>query len=918
MSRAGPKEARALAQPTPYSRQHDLLDYATSHTSAPFNAQYVDDEFDAIETTLDAICTNLALIQRDDGYLKNGSVHVDAFSTASLALIASEWTPRGLWATATSYAVGDIAQQSTASYVCVTAHTSGTFATDYAAGKWIILGATSATVASAISSSAYGHLAATNVQAAIEELVDEKARLAGLDTQTFAVADATDDSHAVNAGQIQKSSLIHAVAGGSSDALTATLTSGLTTLTDGMHVRIEATAANGTTGPTFNLTLGSTATGAKTIKKGAAAALIAGDIYGAGHKLELVYDLTNDCWLLQNPAYPVGQSTSAQDVDGTNNLGLAFSVGSSAMTVSLKSGSGGTPTSSDPVQIAMRSATDSAGTYSTRSITAATTLTIPASATLGHLDAVQGIVHYYLIDYNSGTMELACSSKFFGHNGIASTTAISSGSTSATVMYSTSARTSVPFRWIGASLDTQTTAGTWANLPTVVRTGFPQYVGMPVVVSKSVAGSSDVTLTQDEARCDILILTGALTGNISVLVDKVPWVWTVFNNTSGSYTLTLKVKGGTGVVITQGYSKYLYCDGTDVEDGVTDVTVTSVTDSTFTIKDNADTTKLLAFECTNIPTGTTRTLYANESADIASPTLGAQGRLTLTTATAVTTSDVTGATTVYFTPQKGNKVELYNGTSWPVYTFTELSQATTDATKSPAAVTTNSNYDVFVWNDSGTLRATRGPAWSSGTSRGTGAGTTELELFEGRYVNKVAITNGPAARRGLYVGTIRTDASSQVNDSLTKRHVWNNYNRVRRPLRLLEATNSWTYTTLTWRQANNSTANQFDVLIGLQEDPVDVRVDVLMISDSTGISTFVGIGLDSTTAKATGCINTQQYTAAASRGGLVTAVWTGFPGLGSHYLSWIEQSVASGTSTWYGDNNAPTNEQSGMSGGVWA
>lgn len=40
------------------------------------------------------------------------------------------------WATSTSYAVGDILIQNGFAYICLTAHTSGTFATDLAAAKW--------------------------------------------------------------------------------------------------------------------------------------------------------------------------------------------------------------------------------------------------------------------------------------------------------------------------------------------------------------------------------------------------------------------------------------------------------------------------------------------------------------------------------------------------------------------------------------------------------------------------------------------------------------------------------------------------------------------------------------------------------------------------------------------------------------
>src|SRR6476619_2076156 len=50
-----------------------------------------------------------------------------------------------------------------------------------------------------------------------------------------------------------------------------------------------------------------------------------------------------------------------------------------------------------------------------------------------------------------------------------------------------------------------------------------------------------------------------------------------------------------------------------------------------------------------------------------------QGRLTLTASTPVTTSDVTAATTLRYTPYKGNQIALYNGASWAVSSFPELS-----------------------------------------------------------------------------------------------------------------------------------------------------------------------------------------------------------------------------------------------------
>src|SRR5690242_11025969 len=91
---------------------------------------------------------------------------------------------------------------------------------------------------------------------------------------------------------------------------------------------------------------------------------------------------------------------------------------------------------------------------------------------------------------------------------------------------------------------------------------------------------------------------------------------------------------------------------------------------------------------------------------------GIGGRLTLTTATPVLTSTVTGSTSIFYTPYNGNIIPIYDGTAFVPTAFTELTNTTTDATTNPAAVTTNACYDLFVWSNSGTPTLSRGPAWT--------------------------------------------------------------------------------------------------------------------------------------------------------------------------------------------------------------
>jgi hypothetical protein len=305
-----------------------------------------------------------------------------------------------------------------------------------------------------------------------------------------------------------------------------------------------------------------------------------------------------------------------------------------------------------------------------------------------------------------------------------------------------------------------------------------------------------------------------------------------------------------------------------------------------------DSSSALQWSIDNFPSP----VESSASTDVAATEPG--GRLTLTSGTPVTTSDVTGATTVYYVPYKHDKVPLYDGTTWALYSIgsSGLSQATTDTTKSPTAVTTNSNYDLFVWNDSGTVRLSRGPAWTSATARGAGVGTTELQQVNGRYVNKNAITNGPGAQKGLYVGSIRTDGSSQVNDASAFRHLWNAHHRVRRELQLKVA-GSWNYSTGSWRQANGSAANQLDFLCGLSEDAVSARL-LTSVHNSTATSrnVAVAIGLDSTTAGSSDCIF--QGVQATQDGLNIGASYTGNPGLGRHVLTWLELGFGSDTQTW--------------------
>ena len=272
-------------------------------------------------------------------------------------------------------------------------------------------------------------------------------------------------------------------------------------------------------------------------------------------------------------------------------------------------------------------------------------------------------------------------------------------------------------------------------------------------------------------------------------------------------------------------------------------------------------------------------------------------RLTLTSATPVTNSDVTSATTVYVSPYKGNRIALYDGsTRWNVRSSAEMSIAV------PA--TTDTMYDLFCYDNSGTptLEAL---AWSSDTAR-----ATNLTLQDG-----VLVKSGATTRR--YLGSFRTTGvSGRTEDSFAKRYVWNYYNRVRRAMRVLEATNSWTYTNTTIRQANGSTANQLDMVVGWSEDVVTADIFVSVFNTNAQVQVVVGVGLDATNTFTAGNL-CYGMTNAANTTLIVTAQWKGYVGHGRHFLSWNEHSAATGTTTWVGDGGLTTTQQSGIHGELW-
>lgn len=140
---------------------------------------------------------------------------------------------------------------------------------------------------------------------------------------------------------------------------------------------------------------------------------------------------------------------------------ITASVASSAMTVTL-----------NPTVLDFRATPLTSGTVNTRTVSAAISVVVPSTATLGTVSATQSRIVVLALD-NAGTIELAVvnisGGSVLDETTLISTTAIAAASNSATAYYSTTARTSLPYRVVGYIESTQATAGTWATAPSTIQ-----------------------------------------------------------------------------------------------------------------------------------------------------------------------------------------------------------------------------------------------------------------------------------------------------------------------------------------------------------------------------------------------------------------------------------------------------------------
>lgn len=318
------------------------------------------------------------------------------------------------------------------------------------------------------------------------------------------------------------------------------------------------------------------------------------------------------------------------------------------------------------------------------------------------------------------------------------------------------------------------------------------------------------------------------------------------------------------------------------------------------------------------------------------PTVGtvaqtpAGGRLTVVSAGCNVSTDQVAQTTLYYAPCGGQYVSVYDGSVMAARVFTA---SDSDAVGLSLSLASSANwsagalYDAFYGWDSGgsAFRLCTGPAWASAgigtSSRGTGAGTTQLALFKGMLTNAVSMTCRYGASSTFtcgvsqcsYLGTVLMGASNGTIDlkfgtaaaggGAARLSICNQYNRPYVRAYVSDTTASWSYNSSTWRVANAGTT-QVTVVSCMGDVGVSASYSNYVTPSGGGVEPYVGIGINSSALLTT---RASSPTIVTSAGWLSSHVDEVLSVAGLNIVYAIEQSLSGATS--FSGQISPYNQQ---------
>lgn len=238
-------------------------------------------------------------------------------------------------------------------------------------------------------------------------------------------------------------------------------------------------------------------------------------------------------------------------------------------------------------------------------------------------------------------------------------------------------------------------------------------------VSISLTGQpSPYTLSGTNLNRIAYQFSGVLTANMEIIVPNTIQQYWVRNNTTGSYSLTVKTAAGTGVSVVQNGAAIMYCDGTNVVEADTNNLSTPISISQGGTGATTAGTALINLGGTSLGIGIfTATNGATARAALGAAASGANSDITSLSGLTTPLSAPQGGTGVSTVPTNG-QVLIGNGTGYALSTLT--AGAGISITNGAGSITINGT-GVTVYPGAGIPNST-GSAWGTSYST-TGIGT---------------------------------------------------------------------------------------------------------------------------------------------------------------------------------------------------
>lgn len=252
-----------------------------------------------------------------------------------------------------------------------------------------------------------------------------------------------------------------------------------------------------------------------------------------------------------------------------DNFSLTATCAASALTVAVKTLAGTDASATDPIYVSFRNTTVTSGVPVIRKITGALSMVVSSGSTLGHVSGVSQFIYVSLLD-NAGTVELAVS-KINGRDTCSVVTTTAEGGAGAAdsgaLIYSTTARTSVPWKLMGRLKSNQAAAGTWSTAIEEICVAPINLYQVPALYRRDTTnayGSTDTkirrfTNTTQSLGTGITITTGATTGDyFTINEDGVYSIsYTETFGATASFGISMNTSSTTTSIATIGVSERL-------------------------------------------------------------------------------------------------------------------------------------------------------------------------------------------------------------------------------------------------------------------------------------------------------------------------------------------------------------------------